>query len=82
MRTFSSYGPVDPELHYYVPRQELVNFAYQQLLGKNPDKGGHYITVWASRQTGKTWIMREVFLSFSKTTSLMSLSCLCNLFLM
>ncbi|MDM8562554.1 AAA-like domain-containing protein [Candidatus Marithioploca araucensis] len=61
MRTFSSYGPVDPELHYYVPRQELVNFAYQQLLGKNPDKGGHYITVWASRQTGKTWIMREVF---------------------
>ncbi len=37
MRTFSSYGPVDPELHYYVPRQELVNFAYQQLLGKNID---------------------------------------------
>ncbi|MCK5524893.1 MAG: AAA-like domain-containing protein [Thiomargarita sp.] len=61
MRKFSSYGPVDPELHYYVPRQELVNFAYQQLLGDNPEKGGHYITVWAPRQTGKTWIMQEVF---------------------
>jgi len=61
MRKFSSYGPVDPELHYYVPRQELVDFAHQQLLGDNPDKGGHYITVWAPRQTGKTWIMREVF---------------------
>ncbi|OAD21488.1 hypothetical protein THIOM_002740, partial [Candidatus Thiomargarita nelsonii] len=34
----------------------------KQLLGDNPDKGGHYITVWAPRQTGKTWIMREVFL--------------------
>ena len=40
MRKFSSYGPVDPEIHYYVPRQALVDFAYQQLLGDNPDKGG------------------------------------------
>jgi hypothetical protein len=47
MRKFFSYGPIDPELHYYVPRQEWVNFAYQQLLGDNPNKGGHYITVWA-----------------------------------
>jgi len=61
MRKFSSYGPVEPELYYYVPRQALVDFAYQQLLGDNPNKGGHYITVWAPRQTGKTWIMREVF---------------------
>jgi len=61
MRKFSSYGPVDPELHYYVPRQELVDGAIQQVLGDNPNKGGHYITIWAPRQTGKTWIMREVF---------------------
>jgi len=60
MRKFSSYGPIDPELHYYVPRQELVKGAIQELLGDNPDKGGHYITVWAPRQTGKTWIMQEV----------------------
>jgi hypothetical protein len=41
MRKFSSYGAIDPELHYYAPRQELVDFAHQQLLGDNPNKGGH-----------------------------------------
>jgi hypothetical protein len=60
MRLFSSYGPIDRELNYYVPRQKLIDDAVQQLLGQNPDKGGHYITVWAPRQTGKTWIMQEV----------------------
>ncbi|MDM8561239.1 AAA-like domain-containing protein [Candidatus Parabeggiatoa sp. HSG14] len=68
MRKFSSYGPVDRDLHYYVPRQELIDGAFQQLLGDDPNKGGHYITVWASRQTGKTWIMREVFLKLTRDT--------------
>ena len=54
MRTFSSYGPVSKESHYYVPRTELVKQARQLLLGKDPDEGGHYITVWASRQCGKS----------------------------
>jgi len=68
MRKFSSYGPIDQELHYYVPRQALVKGAIQQLLGDNPDKGGHYITVWAPRQTGKTWIMQEVFFKIQQDT--------------
>jgi hypothetical protein len=59
MRTFSSYGPVDPELHFSVPRPELVDQCTEQLLG-HPQKGGHYFTIWASRQTGKTWLMRQV----------------------
>ena len=59
MRRFSSYGAVDKDLHYYVPRQELVDHACQQLVGENPVKGGHYITVWAPRQRGKSWAMRE-----------------------
>ena len=63
MRKFSSYGPVNTKLHYYVPRQELVDRACTQLLGENPDEGGHYITVWAPRQRGKTWVMRETFLA-------------------
>ncbi|MCP4696847.1 MAG: hypothetical protein GY862_08355, partial [Gammaproteobacteria bacterium] len=42
--------------HYHVPRLELADFAYRQLLG-DPDEGGHYITVWDPRQTGKTWLM-------------------------
>ncbi|WP_069472109.1 AAA-like domain-containing protein [Candidatus Marithrix sp. Canyon 246] len=62
MRKFSSYGPIDLDLHYYVPRQELIDKAFQH------NKGGHYITIWAPRQTGKTWIMREVFLKLKKQT--------------
>ncbi|CAN2039484.1 AAA ATPase-like domain-containing protein [Candidatus Magnetomoraceae bacterium gMMP-15] len=60
MREFSSYGPINTKLHYYAPRKELINQAITQLVGKNPEEGGHYITVWAPRQTGKTWVMLEV----------------------
>ncbi len=61
MRTFSSYGPIDTTLHYYAPRKELLDFGYRQLIGRNPEKGGHYITVWAPRQTGKTWAFNNIF---------------------
>ena len=60
MRRFFSYGPVDTEDHYYAPRNELIEDAYNQLLGESPQKSGHYITVWAPRQCGKTWVMLEV----------------------
>ncbi|HHN93361.1 MAG TPA: hypothetical protein ENK17_01210, partial [Anaerolineae bacterium] len=60
MRKFCSYGPLDTELHYYVPRETLVNQALTQLVGEKPEKGGHYITVWAPRQAGKTWVMQQV----------------------
>lgn len=60
MRKFSSYGPIDTGLHYYAPRQALLTAAYQQLLGENPEKDGHTITVWGPRQTGKTWIMQQI----------------------
>ena len=59
MRSFSSYGPVDSEVHFSVPRQELIQTCVDQLVGV-PAKGGHYFTIWAPRQTGKTWLMREV----------------------
>ncbi|MCP4399797.1 MAG: hypothetical protein GY801_21150 [bacterium] len=59
MRTFSSYGPIDTGSHYYAPRQELLAKAYTQLVGENPEKGGHYITVWAPRQAGKSWLMQQ-----------------------
>jgi hypothetical protein len=38
----------------------LINKAYAHLTGEDPREGGHYITVWAPRQTGKTWVMQEV----------------------
>lgn len=58
MRRFHSYGPVDPSEHFCVERRELVEACVAQLVG-NPDKGGHYFTLWAPRQTGKTWLMRR-----------------------
>ncbi len=62
MRSFSSDGPVDPDLDYYAPRLKLIDRRYSQLIGEDYKKGGHYITVWAPRQTGKTWVMQEVLL--------------------
>jgi hypothetical protein len=61
MRQFSSYGSPNNKLHYYVPRKALIANVFTQLKGKEPNEGGHYITIWAPRQTGKTWIMQEVF---------------------
>ncbi len=60
MRRFFSYGSINPKLHYYAPRQELIKRAYTQLMGEDDAEGGHYITVWAPRQTGKTWVMQQI----------------------
>lgn len=59
MRRFHSYGPVDCEEHFCVPRRALIEQCLAQLLD-NPEKGGHYFTIWAPRQSGKTWLMRQV----------------------
>lgn len=59
MRKFSSYGPINSKLHYYVPRQALVDQAVTHLRGEVPSEGGHYITVWAPRQRGKSWILQQ-----------------------
>ncbi len=59
MRHFCSYGPVDCEEHFCVPRTDLVNRCAEQLIG-NPEKGGHFFTIWAPRQTGKTWLIHQV----------------------
>jgi len=43
MRKFSSYGQIDTDLHYYAPRTALIDKTYTQLIGENPEKGGHSI---------------------------------------
>ena len=58
MRKFISYGPVDARFHFAVERRELVERCVAALVGE-PDEGGHFFTLWAPRQTGKTWIMRR-----------------------
>jgi len=68
MRKFSSYGAPNNKLHYYAPREVLIKNAITQLKGEEINEGGHYITIWAPRQTGKTWIMREVALTLKKET--------------
>ncbi len=60
MRRFFSYGPLDKSLHYYAPREEVINRAYTQLVGESPGERGNYITVWAPRQCGKSWTLLEV----------------------
>ena len=48
MKTFSTYGPVNPKDHYVVSRaEELADFISRVKLGR-------YIVIFAPRQTGKT----------------------------
>jgi hypothetical protein len=66
MRRFHSYGPINIKLHYYAPRTALIEIAYTNLVGETPAEGGHYFTVWAPRQTGKTWVMQQILLRLKK----------------
>ncbi|MCP5108840.1 MAG: ATP-binding protein, partial [bacterium] len=66
MRRFSSYGPINIKLHYHAPRKELIEGAYTRLMGEEPTEEGHYITVWAPRQCGKTWIMQQILFQLQK----------------
>ena len=59
MRHFHSYGPVDLRRHFAVERRALVERCVAQLLGDGPEDGGHFFTIWAPRQVGKTWLMRR-----------------------
>ncbi|SLM32558.1 conserved hypothetical protein [Desulfamplus magnetovallimortis] len=59
MRTFFSYGPVDCRHHFCVPRKKLIEKCSNQLIGV-PEERGHFFTIWAPRQCGKTWLMRQV----------------------
>jgi hypothetical protein len=59
MRRFHSYGTADYEQHFCVQRKELIRQCMDYLIG-DLDRGGHYFTVWGARQTGKTWLIRQV----------------------
>ncbi len=69
MRQFTSYGPVNKKMHYYVPRKELLAQAHTYLVGESFDEGGHYITVWAPRQTGKSSLLRDAYWILQKDDS-------------
>ena len=54
MIKFSSYGPVDTDIHFYAPRQSLINRTYNELTGEKLLKGGHYITDYEDQDAGVT----------------------------
>ncbi|MFP4308230.1 MAG: hypothetical protein ACLFQQ_13530 [Desulfococcaceae bacterium] len=58
MRRFTSYGPVNERKHFILPRSELVESCADHLID-DPEEGGHFFTIWAPRQTGKTWLARR-----------------------
>ncbi len=64
-RRFTSYAAINKNVHYYAPRKALIDYVYQTLLGDDPSQIGHYVTVWGPRQSGKTWVMREILTRFA-----------------
>jgi hypothetical protein len=59
MRRFHPHGLIDKDIHFSVPRTDIVHQYLDQLIG-HPEKGGNYFTVWAPQQTGKTWLTRQI----------------------
>ena len=65
MKTFSTYGPVNPEDNYVVSRtEELADFISRVKLGR-------YIVIFAPRQTGKTtffqWALDSLAIDTTET---------------
>ncbi len=54
MRYFNTYGPVNSQAHFVVPRDALVTDMVAQI-----EQGG-YFTVYAPRQMGKTTLLRRL----------------------
>lgn len=54
-KKFFSYGTITKDLHYNAPRLELIDKIKNLLIGDKT--GGQYITIWASRQSGKSTTM-------------------------
>lgn len=54
MRYFNTFGPIDPQKHYFVPRTSLRNELIAQI------DEGHYFTIFAPRQMGKTTLLRQL----------------------
>jgi len=65
-KKFSSYGPIVASSEFHAPRIALIDKVHKQLIGENIDEGGHYFTVWAPRQTGKTWILQNALWRIQK----------------
>lgn len=60
MREFNTSGPNNPDIHYTVMREALIEKALAQIAHPADPKGGRYFTLYAPRQTGKTTFVEQL----------------------
>ncbi|MCK4258481.1 MAG: AAA-like domain-containing protein [Halanaerobiales bacterium] len=64
MRCFNTSGPIEPEIHFYIKREEKLNEVIRQIKGQYlPSKDmylGCYFTLFAPRQMGKTTFVKDI----------------------
>ncbi len=63
MRKFSSYGPVDKDLHFFAPRKELIE-KWIQLIGDNPIISAQKLTKGPSEIFSATAETKWIILMF------------------
>ena len=60
MREFNTSGPNNPDIHFTVMREALLQKAVEQITRPADPKGGRYFTLYAPRQTGKTTFVEQL----------------------
>jgi len=60
MREFNTSGPNNPDIHFTVMREALLQKTLGQIIRPDDPKGGRYITLYAPRQTGKTTLVEQL----------------------
>ena len=60
MREFNISGPNNPDIHFTVMREALLQQALEQIIRPDDPKGGQYLTLYAPRQTGKTTFVEQL----------------------
>ena len=60
MREFNTSGPNNPDIHFTVMREALLQKALEQIVRPADPKGGRYFTLYAPRQTGKTTFVEQL----------------------
>lgn len=63
-REFNIFGPVNPALHYHVDRTEVKAKLHEKVAK------GRYLTLNASRQTGKTTLFNEIIVELEQSGGL------------
>ena len=60
MREFNTSGPNNPDIHFTVMREALLQKTSGQIIRPDDPKGGQYLTLFAPRQTGKTTFVEQL----------------------